>query len=236
LEIYKSVHDSVDVPENFKISNTDNDYPARLRGMALGSILSRVISGEIMTHCKQKFEQLGVDFTKQHRVLNYEDFYAALCVFKALHGHLQIPVEFVVPQGELDFETGQTVGDYPVQSHGAKLGRMLKQVLRSGEFSQHREELEELGLKYKESMKIYPFIDIYKALQAYKAIHGDLLVPHKFVVPRDVEEEYPVETWGMNLGRIVMNIRHLNTFPLYRPDLEKLGFVFKEAVKQEEID
>jgi hypothetical protein len=40
---------------------------------------------------------------------------------------------------------------------------------------------------------------IYSALEAYKAVYGDLFVPQKFIVPQG-DVRFPVETWGMKLG------------------------------------
>ncbi len=64
------------------------------------------------------------------------------------------------------------------------------------------------------------FGDIYFALDAYKAVHGNLLVPYKFVIPEG-DVRFPVETWGMKLGFNVNNIRHRGDYSEHRV---KLGF------------
>ena len=43
---------------------------------------------------------------------------------------------------------------------------------------------------------------LYKSLQAYKQVHGDLLVPFRFVVPAG-DGNYPQETWGAKLGELL---------------------------------
>ncbi len=66
------------------------------------------------------------------------------------------------------------------------------------------------------------FGDIYFALDAYKAVHGNLLVPYKFVIPEG-DVRFPVETWGMKLGFNVNNIRHRDDYSEHRVKLEELG-------------
>ena len=65
-------------------------------------------------------------------------------------------------------------------------------------------------------------------------VHGDLLVPQKFVVPQ-VDANYPPETWGMKLGSNVNSIRNGGVYSEHRIKLEKLGFVFKKNKKVVEI-
>ncbi|KAF0737744.1 hypothetical protein Ae201684P_004756 [Aphanomyces euteiches] len=66
------------------------------------------------------------------------------------------------------------------------------------------------------------------ALETYKSIHGDLLVPQSFVVPTNDNTHWPVEVWGMQLGRVVGTLRRsVDTMPSDRRDeLDALGFVW----------
>ncbi len=75
---------------------------------------------------------------------------------------------------------------------------------------------------------------IYSALEAYKIVHGNLLVPTKFVVSEG-DVRYPPETWGMKLGSNVMNIRYRGDYSKHRVKLDDLGFVFKNNKKVVEI-
>ena len=44
------------------------------------------------------------------------------------------------------------------------------------------------------------------ALLRYKEMHGHMLMPRSFIIPRD-DELWPEETWGMKLGKSVSRIR-----------------------------
>jgi hypothetical protein len=66
------------------------------------------------------------------------------------------------------------------------------------------------------------------ALAAYRDAHGDLNVPHAFVVPS--EEPWPEESWGLRLGLVTDGIRSRGTYTRTHPErlqqLEDMGFVF----------
>ncbi|OQR84817.1 hypothetical protein ACHHYP_12790 [Achlya hypogyna] len=65
-----------------------------------------------------------------------------------------------------------------------------------------------------------------KALTVYKEMHGDLLVPYRFIVPNG-DERWPQETWGMALGNLVHKLRQSSSLGADRRSaLEELGFVF----------
>ncbi|OQR84044.1 Carboxyvinyl-carboxyphosphonate phosphorylmutase, partial [Thraustotheca clavata] len=65
------------------------------------------------------------------------------------------------------------------------------------------------------------------ALQTYKKLNGNLLVRNDFFVPLN-DPNWPKDTWGLNLGKVVGTLR--NTKDKMKPDrrieLEKLGFVW----------
>lgn len=71
------------------------------------------------------------------------------------------------------------------------------------------------------------------ALETYKKIYGDLLVPQPFAVPdadSSESKDWPKETWGLRLGARVNAIRSQGTFvntnPERRQVLDDLGFVW----------
>mmetsp|Transcript_15027 Transcript_15027/g.32751 ORF Transcript_15027/g.32751 Transcript_15027/m.32751 type:complete len:1119 (-) Transcript_15027:240-3596(-) len=73
------------------------------------------------------------------------------------------------------------------------------------------------------------FQKVYQALQAYRNIYGDLLVPQPFVVPPD-DSAWPQDTWGLRLGARVNAIRSQGTFvnkhPQRKKMLDDLGFAW----------
>lgn len=66
------------------------------------------------------------------------------------------------------------------------------------------------------------FERIYDALVAYKNIHGDVKVPQKFKITSP-STDFPVEMWGMNLGKTLHNIRYKHCHASYKPRLLELG-------------
>jgi hypothetical protein len=73
------------------------------------------------------------------------------------------------------------------------------------------------------------FHNVYTALQRYKEIYGDMLVPQPFEVP-DKSPDWPDDTWGLRLGARVNAIRSQGTFVKNTPDrkemLDAIGFVW----------
>ena len=73
------------------------------------------------------------------------------------------------------------------------------------------------------------FQKVYTALQTYKKMKGDLLVPQPFVVPEN-SDEWPEETWGLRLGARVNAIRSQGTFVNNNPErrqlLDDLDFIW----------
>ncbi len=63
------------------------------------------------------------------------------------------------------------------------------------------------------------------ALLAYKSLHGDMLVPTMFVVPRSVE--YPEDVWDMKLGAVVTSIRSKGIYASKHNRLREIGFKFE---------
>lgn len=74
---------------------------------------------------------------------------------------------------------------------------------------------------------------VLEALITYSSLHGDVMVPGKFVVPYH-DDNWPKATWGIALGNCVFRIRHRNDFlrtstnaaDSRREQLDGLGFVW----------
>ncbi|KDO20929.1 hypothetical protein SPRG_14020 [Saprolegnia parasitica CBS 223.65] len=66
-----------------------------------------------------------------------------------------------------------------------------------------------------------------RALAVYKELHGHVVVPYRYSVPKD-DERWPRETWALPLGNVVHKLRQSHaSLPADRRDaLEALGFAF----------
>lgn len=74
----------------------------------------------------------------------------------------------------------------------------------------------------------------FPALQAYLRIHGDMLVPRKYVVPES-SSEWPRAAWGVRLGNVVHNLRR----GIYKcidhrdkAQLNEMGFVWQARIRR----
>lgn len=63
------------------------------------------------------------------------------------------------------------------------------------------------------------------ALLNYKKLTGDMLVPYKFVVPEN--SDWPSETWKLNLGVFVGDVRNRTFYADRNEELRNLGFEFE---------
>lgn len=135
-----------------------------------------------------------------------------------------VPTEFTVPDSE----------PWPENTRGMPLGRSVQKI-RTKAFLEANPEAEEklrkidFQLDSKAAANDIRFQNVYNALQRYKEIYGDLLVPQPFEIPTD-SEDWPEATWGIRLGARVNAIRSQGTFvktdPARREQLDQLGFVW----------
>jgi hypothetical protein len=208
---------------NFKIDKDDLSWPQETRGMALGETLKNIRNRNDYEAIHKGLIELGVDLGPQSASRNFERIFKALSDYKAVHGDVVVPQNFVVPRDD---------DVYSVNSWGLKLGKNLQSIRSEGCYLEHRDRLEALGVNFDvKKVDVNRFGVIYSALDAYKSVHGNLLVPAKFVVPQD-DVNYPPETWGMKLGGNVKNIRQRGDYSEHRVKLEELGFVFKKNNKK----
>lgn len=155
--------------------------------------------------------------------LPYESTLQALQVYHDIHGDLVIPRRYMVP----------AEAPYPKEWHGVDLASTvysmkwwIKHVKQKPDVQQ---ELNRLGFVWERLQPEWNLV--LEALVTYKTIYGDLLVPNKFVVPRE-DSAWTRATWGLALGSCVYRIRARNDFlrdhhALSRRDqLDRLGFVW----------
>jgi hypothetical protein len=229
LNAYKVVHGDLFVPRNFVVPQSDARYPFDTWGMKLGETVYSIRHRGTYSEHRAKLEELGVNLETENR--QKWDFltqiYPALEVYKSIHGDLLVPQSFVVPHDDVN---------YPPETWGMKLGNVVSHIRVYRCHAQYKERLTALGFNYEiKPLDIRGFHTIYSALEAYKTVHGDLLVPQSFVVPRS-DVRFPPDAWGMKLGLNVSGIRNKGVYSEHRAKLEELGFVFKKTKKVVELD
>jgi Fe2+ transport system protein FeoA len=228
LKAFKAVRGHLLVPQRFVVPQGDVRYPPDTWGMKLGRNVDNIrFSGTYSEH-RAKLLELGFSFEVE-KVQQWDfltQIYPALEAYKiSIHGDLLVPQSFVVPQGDVRF---------PTKTWGMKLGAVVQSIRCDKVYVKYKERLTALGFVYEPVVDVQ-FAKIYSALEAYKAIHGDLLVPRRFVVPQG-DANYPSETWGMKLGSNVNNIRNEGVYSKHRAKLEELGVVYIKTKRIFDID
>ena len=147
----------------------------------------------------------------------------ALLRYKNLHGNMQVPLDFRVPKN---------TADWPEESWGLNLGLAANNIRNGLHYRSKRFELEKLGFHF--SPIITKYDTAKTALLSYQRIYGDMLVPFKFVIPKK-SDKWPEETWGINLGVMVSNIRSGGSHADKREELISLGFNFNSRIARYEL-
>jgi hypothetical protein len=184
---------------------------------------------------RQWLNDIGFVWDEQER--QWEVAKDALATYKQLHGDLEVPRSFVVPESE----------EWPEEMWGKKLGATVNRIRSSDYFvrdsQERRQWLEEAGFRFETAHQILVANDeqwekkVLPAITTYKQVHGDLQVPGEYVVPSSGEWEEAL--WNMQLGSAVTRIRSNSYFVRDRPDRQKqlneLGFVWDDLARQWEV-
>ena len=135
-----------------------------------------------------------------------------LSTYKEIYGDMLVKEKYVVPWSK----------DWPVEMWGLRLGGLVNQIRNKKQYQSHEKELTALGFAFSSHIG-WEIVKL--ALETYKTIHDDLLVPYKFKIP-DNSNDWPAATWGIKLGYFVNNIRHCGIYSAHRDELIQLGFQF----------
>ncbi|KAH9105507.1 hypothetical protein LEN26_014739 [Aphanomyces euteiches] len=149
----------------------------------------------------------------------WEENIEALRIYKAIHGNLNVPIYYKVDTGD---------AEWPEKLWGKRLGYTVGTLRKRQERidPERREILDSMGFVW-DAMQAKWEKNLL-ALETYKAIEGNLLVKHRFVVP-DQDPAWPKDTWNMKLGVLVANCRKKKeSLPRNIHDaLTAMGFVWK---------
>jgi len=190
--------------------------PEKLQGKAFNfrPIRKWWKNGSLVPYLREPLEK--VNFVKYCLDYKWDLNVKALAEYKDIYGHLLIPKEFIVPSCD---------PRWPQYLAGKKLGVIVDNIRGKYEdmSSTRKRQLDDLGFDWDplESQWQWKL----EALETYKQLYGDILVPHKFQVPSG-NPKWPKGTWKLKLGLAVSSIRsRRNELPWERYDeLNKLGF------------
>jgi len=103
-----------------------------------------------------------------------------------------------------------------MQTRGLPLGSKIS-LIRSKAYLKDNlgaeQQLRDIGFEFdgKAAANNHRFKLVFDALQAYKSVHGDLLIPQPYVISEG-DPKFPSHTWGLRLGARVNAIRSQGTF------------------------
>ena len=129
-----------------------------------------------------------------------------LSIYSKLHGDTLIPSKFIVPSNS---------SDWPSRFHGAKVGISLANL----RYRYRKQTVSKETIALLEDNQIFgeflsqPVITgrVSKAMLAemltiYAKLHGDTLIPSKFIVPYD-SIDWPSRFYGAKVGRSLEDVR-----------------------------
>ena len=212
LLAYKKLHGNVLVPQHFVVPSKSEVYHKDALGLKLGSVVHGIRHKGIYSDHKEELISIGFDYSSQQRV-GWNTFKIAMAAFTKIYNHTIVSEPFVIPS---------KTTEWPKETWGLKLGATVDNVRRNYEFKDKREELLKMNFCFDKLHAKYHVIK--ETLLHYKKVHGDMLVPIRYIVPSS--PEWPIYMWGVNLGGPVHDIRRGTTFRNKKDDLLSIGFVY----------
>lgn len=225
LKIFNQEFGDLRIKISFVVPNT-SVWPPWSHGFELGMYvrkirLSQISSMKILKYYPVLYEAL----TEAGFIWNQLSYIRdknldAFVRYQQLYGHLDVPIDFVIPKGSSEWEK---------RFWGIKLGSIaghVKTSSRSAEqkYASLRVKLLGMGFSTEYRHRRPSFDIIEQALLAFKHHHGHCNVPSNFMIPPN-DTSYPEDI--RSLGAVVNDIRHKGYYSEYRDKLLAMGFVFE---------
>jgi hypothetical protein len=189
--------------------------------MKLGITASNIRLHDRYADYREELVAMGFDYSFQRMANRWDKVKLAFETYKRLNGDLLVPNRFVVPTND---------SAWPEELWGMKLGAIVNGIRTGTSYRGRRKELVAMGFDYTSQSVEHGWDNVKLALETYKKLHGDLLVPVKFSVPQN-DSAWPIEIWGMNLGSIVNGIRRITIHVDHREELLAMGFDYSSQSK-----
>ena len=219
---YKELNGDMRVLACFEVPTNSTHWPEETWGLKLGTIVRNIRSGD--SHADMRDDLLNVGFCFNTVQARYDVAKVALVQYKKLFGNMSVPSKFKVPNDSIN---------WPKKTWGLHLG-LIAGSMRRGSYAEKHAELAEIGFNFDLQHARYGYESTRQALIIYRDLYGNMGVPVRFIVPRNVI--WPEKTWGMKLGYTVKDIRYDRIYRDRKEDLKKLGFDFRMAKRKISFD
>jgi hypothetical protein len=236
IYIHNKAYGDLDIPIKFEVPSQE-PWPLNLHGLRLGKRLEKILSTpeffEDHPDKVEELEKLGFDSRGRTLLDDWDTISRAMVVYKKKFGNLRVPSKFVVPDDD----------SWPRLSRNVKLGVRIAAIRSAGRYvkdhPERKAELDSMGFEWrlrdghtKHASDGDVFELVYKGLELFQTLHGTLDVPLAYEVPRE-DEAWPVDLWGLALGKHVQGLREKNDlvhkYPAREEKLNRLGFVWEET-------
>ena len=225
---YHNLYGNLLIPPTFIFALDDDEFG----GVPLGDIVAGIrqqywqTNDYTMTDADKRL-LLSLGFEFKHSRAQYALRYHELCLFKQFNGNLLIDRGYVVPHDGI--EGGEVKWPYP--HRGSRLGQVVKNIRNKNTFSEHREDLEALGLVFDGKCAL-----ILRAIEVYlkNSLHSDCgdmekdinNVPVRWKIPAPPDpysNRWPSELHGLRLGEALRRIRKKGAYAKYISEFTNLG-------------
>mmetsp|Transcript_17261 Transcript_17261/g.16591 ORF Transcript_17261/g.16591 Transcript_17261/m.16591 type:complete len:551 (-) Transcript_17261:151-1803(-) len=235
LITFKELYGNLNINQDFLVPNESPNWPSETWGMKLGRAVAGIKFEYAHSSKADELRALGLEIKdrsdtvafKPRREYGFDRIRIALLRYKELHGDLSVRHDFVVPMDS---------SDWPEETWGMRLENIVRNIRNGRTYTEKQEELVSLGLVIRakdpdapptgisKARTTYSYERIKTALIKYKELNGDVIVPQTFKIPAG-SAEWPEETWGIKLGRVVSSIRTELRYGNKQEELTSLGIV-----------
>jgi hypothetical protein len=174
LQTYEDLNDDMLVPRIFVVPANDIGWPEETWGMKLGTLVNNIRYGKSYTNKRGDLESIGFNYNPQSLRRGYELAELALQSSEDLNGDLLVPQNLVVTEDDILS---------PKETWGMNLETLESSINQGSHHVDNQEDLGSLECNHDSQSRNHGFELGNVALQTYKDLNGDMLVPAIFVEP-----------------------------------------------------
>jgi hypothetical protein len=215
FKTYKGLHGNLLIKQTYIVPK-EAPWPVWGHGFRLGTFVNQLRrykkKNKLSPSTEDELSNLG--FVWDAVLFKQEAILTAFKAYKQIHGHVSVPLSFVVPNQD---------DSWPKETWNIRLGLVALNARNYDEsYNAIKPMLEKLGFDFNKQKRDFDKVKL--SLAAYKDIYGDLLVPKNYSIPE--EDPFPEAIWGHALGETVNGIRNHDLYKEYREELVAMGFEY----------